>query len=1550
MEQPSSSSKVTVEYFDPHDVYKLLAPGLIPRLPLRNVNWVSHNGPIRSIPTLHIELVSADSPKPPDVTAPSPKPKPAEVASSRDDGFQTAPTAGRSGSVDHTPSTATSGPIPGMVGKERRHQIPGLRRTPYLKVLFVRCDDNETYKSTTKAEIREWIKKNTAVPQSKTAGHSEKHDAFEWLIVHVVIPNTVAATQPRTSAPKVSEGTSGSRWRGGSTPLLEKLRADFNGSSKDPVERVCQIRIGINDVPYEMFPRVVPAVPSGYHETAQDSEEAWANLVGRFKELILLGFDTRVSQYEDDIRERDGQRALPGWNFCTFFILKEGLARGFESVGLVEDALVGYDELSVGLDAIIQEQAAGGSAEAHGGALLPFTDGLKSLAQKALEEATNGQMDFEEEPVDLQSEDKGLVDSFHTIPISSSKKPYRELILANNVSLFDFRCYIFARQISLLLRLGNAISTREELLAKLKEQQELVPRGVAPRTPMPKQTDESENLLHLAEICRRALEFVPSISTVARKDIITALTSSKLSGDSAAETELATDAAIPEIADNVVASFAFSVAQQILAQTSTKALPFTLGGSDGPEPKSSIPEPKTMMHPARNSSLLSHQAAQAQRPPPSPGIFPPSRPEETAPNSSFPKAGLEELAARRAELYSLSRNILEECGKKRGWTGGWSSVPVVGEPDMAQMEEVSLDDDESPAKEAVPEGVPDAGHSVKALMAGLSNKLLHTALSNRDDFYRLFEILTDKALVHYRVAEHEHSTMANMADLAVLKFHLGEFSEASDYFDRTIPFFGVTGWSLLELSMLLMYAKCLKELRQLDDYVNKALRLLLTKGAVAERDRVRQKSLFRLGQRSGTEYPDKSALAGYFTDLLTVASTLEKPVRIPLINFFSDVDPQGPPVYDEGQDSFSLHLRLHSLLVDSFEASDFSVRIAQPAPGGTKEIWLKAKSPVTIKPGRNVVRLQSTTLIVGNYEVDQIRIASGNVFLNHDRQHAQPYAEGLGVLKNPRVTLYQRASCLDARLLPTREVRLDMNNSLDLEITSGWNDIKTCEVRIRSATGGLRLLMAEATVPGSIQPTKRTEGGVFTFGAIPANTSVRIRFPFSLDNELVEVTVKSEVSYTTDHGDHLFSNTSSVPITLALGVNVQDVFKHKALFSRFSVSTASASPLRLFRSELLGSDMFESHFGRPPSHPIMVFPKQPASLLYKIKRKPGSKVNPKKKSTLRLKIHYSVLQDEIEALVSQSLQTGLDAAGLHEYSKLVISRVVSHLPAGLSPYDLEKAALLGEFSTAFLSTTPWEKQFPGLGPLTASEPAGTSPAARIADFITSWIKQHPKHPLPPPDPANIQPTTIVIPVDVPPVTIVHTADIQFQRPLHPAADGGNGYAFTNELLPATLHLKWTRIWDTSVADADDDDDDGIEFGYEITAPSDTWLLGGRRKGHFVIPGRGSGAGLTSTPGTEADIPLLLVPLREGWLPFPNVEIREVRNGHGENGDGAGAGSGLHRHCETDYRNLGEAVHVVPDRAKVTLSLDASGPGGGPLVLESERGVDGGGGEGGRVIV
>ena len=826
------------------------------------------------------------------------------------------------------------------------------------------------------------MKANTPSSGSKKTNTAENHDAHEWLIIHVVIPNTVAATQPRKSdSGSGGEKPSTSRWRPGSSTLLEKFRSDFNSSSKGGVDRVAQLRIGVNDVPYDLLPRVVPAVPTGYTETEQDSENAWNDLVTKFRSLILSSFDLRVTQYEDDIKEKDGQRSLPGWNFCTFFILKEGLARGFESVGLVEDALVGYDELSVGLDMIVQEQATDQSRSSTS-ALLNYTEDLKKIAVRAKAAIAGEDVQDEDEVVDMQSaQDAGAdnKDSFEDIPISAVKKPYRDLILANNVSVFDFRCYVFARQLALLLRLGNAWSTREELLAKLKEQQESIMPGVAPRAPPPKHKDDDrEDLTMLSEVCRRTLEFIPTVSQVMRNDINFALREMNQMGEGEGEAtedaaaEIMDDPVAVEVVDNMVSSFAFSIAQQILAQTSTKSLPIptsSLTTPDSPEPKAAIPEPKTMMHPARNSSLrINTSGTGVGRPLPSPNVFPTGR-RSSQEVRSFLKAGLEDLAARRAELYALSRNVLEECGKKRGWSDGWSDVPVVSEATMVDMVDIDLGDDgDGEDTKKIDPAPQDAVISV----AGIDSALFRTALANQDDFYRLYETLTEKALRHYTISERHHSVQTCMADIAVLKYHLGDYGAAASYFWRTTPFFGESGWGLLELSMLIMYSRCLKELQKNDEYVKVMLKLL-SKAALAEKDRQGARSSFRIGGEQVVDYPDSDAIQGFMSELLAVTKAQKNEVRMPLSGFFSRVAIDGPPEYYDGRDTASISLRLDSLLADSFDIEKSRVRISNTGSGSQKEIWFESLDTVTMSRGKNKLKLSSNVSLRGLHTLHRLR-------------------------------------------------------------------------------------------------------------------------------------------------------------------------------------------------------------------------------------------------------------------------------------------------------------------------------------------------------------------------------------------------------------------------------------------------------------------------------------------------------------------------------------------------------------------------------------------------
>jgi trafficking protein particle complex subunit 10 len=561
---------------------------------------------------------------------------------------------------------------------------------------------------------------------------------------------------------------------------------------------------------------------------------------------------------------------------------------------------------------------------------------------------------------------------------------------------------------------------------------------------------------------------------------------------------------------------------------------------------------------------------------------------------------------------------------------------------------------------------------------------------------------------------------------------------------------------------------------------------------------------------------------------------------------------------------------------------------------------------------------------------------ASNIHLYHDRDVNQPTNRPDDLLRAPRITIYHRSHTLDVQLTASKHIQLDKNNTVDIDLNSGWNDLISAEVRIKAATGGLRLVTAEAKcVNESLDFSKPPEAGLFSFGRIPSQTNVKIRFPYTVETEVLHVTIRIEVSYKTEHGSFMFSRTPSVPISLALGVNVQDVFKHKALLSRFTVSTASPSPLRLFRSELVGSDIFESKFGLPPGKPALIFPRQPSSLLYKITRKKGLKLTAKTQRTMYLKLHYSIVQNEIAEAFDAAITDALKNTPLHMYSRLLVDSLIAHIEKDLSALELERAAVLGAVSTAFLCHINWTPHLGGLG----KGVDGKDLCSALASFVKMWQSQNQSLELPQTVPS--EPKSILIPVDIPSIGIVHTANISLEdRAITESPYPG---ALTmNQLVPATLHLKWTRIWDTGTPLQEMAD---LEFSYEVTSPGDAWLIGGRRKGHFVIPAPSSTSDneLSSTDETEADIPLLLMPQRDGWITYPNVDIGEVRGGGLASQGGSLAGSGgvtpveadVLQHCETDLCNLGETIRVVTDRNQVTLSLDASGPGGGPLVLAVE---------------
>jgi trafficking protein particle complex subunit 10 len=537
-------------------------------------------------------------------------------------------------------------------------------------------------------------------------------------------------------------------------------------------------------------------------------------------------------------------------------------------------------------------------------------------------------------------------------------------------------------------------------------------------------------------------------------------------------------------------------------------------------------------------------------------------------------------------------------------------------------------------------------------------------------------------------------------------------------------------------------------------------------------------------------------------------------------------------------------------------------------------------------------------------------------------------------------------------LSAAKDTILNKNNGLDLTLNTGWNDLADCEVSVKPATGGLRLLTTEAVVveesSNGAEFAKPPGSGVFFFGTLEPQQALTVRLPFSLEQDLPLVSLKVEVTYKTNAGDtYYLAKFVSAPVALAVGVNVQDIFKHNALFSRFSVSSASSSPLRIFETELFEAELFESSSNTSPSGSLLVFAKQSANFLYKIKRKPGVDKSTKRVSkVMRLKLHFSQLHAEIEELFSVAVTKLLrQSPSLAPFARTVRAIVVDHVRNGLDALDLERAALLGVVATAFLSKIQWAVNLKGLAVLPDT---GEDAGAAIAALMNDWQTNNPRVSIP--TTPIIGQSSIIIPVEIPSIPVVHTADIRLDPSVTSPFSANQSNESTpiisvNQVLQATLHLKWTRLWDTTPPRKDDDYQ---EFSYEVTAPPENWILGGRRKGHFVIPrsslnnikDEDTWLPISSTPETEASIPLMLIPQREGWLPYPSVDIRVVPV------DGEPQQQQTHpQGLEIDWKNSGETVRVVGGRASVTVSLDASGPGGGPLLLSVDRVI----GEGARII-
>ncbi|KAH9063497.1 trafficking protein particle complex subunit 10 [Lactarius vividus] len=250
------------------------------------------------------------------------------------------------------------------VRDEHTSQVPySLLERPLVNIYAVTCEDSDAYKATAKKQIKDW---QTSLNHRKSQ---------EWIIIHILRSDT---RNPSSNFFQMKGN------------VLDKIRADFNTDKRD---RCVQLAWPV----------------------AKDNPAAWAELLSKVKDGILSAFDTAISSRDEEVMRSEGQQSMPGWNFCTFFILKESLAASFEGMNLFEDALRCHDELELSFAHVLREK----NLSWFGTLIIPAAkdDSLPLL--------------------------------------SVTKKPYRDLIVANTISVFDLRIYILSNQCALLGKMGK---------------------------------------------------------------------------------------------------------------------------------------------------------------------------------------------------------------------------------------------------------------------------------------------------------------------------------------------------------------------------------------------------------------------------------------------------------------------------------------------------------------------------------------------------------------------------------------------------------------------------------------------------------------------------------------------------------------------------------------------------------------------------------------------------------------------------------------------------------------------------------------------------------------------------------------------------------------------------------------------------------------------------------------------------------------------------------------------------------------------------------------
>ena len=321
-----------------------------------------------------------------------------------------------------------------------------------------------------------------------------------------------------------------------------------------------------------------------------------------------------------------------------------------------------------------------------------------------------------------------------------------------------------------------------------------------------------------------------------------------------------------------------------------------------------------------------------------------------------------------------------------------------------------------------------------------------------------------------------------------------------------------------------------------------------------------------------------------------------------------------------------------------------------------------------------------------------------------------------------KILVWSNPQNLSLDVSANTNIDLSKPKAFIVKITNGLLSVSAGTLILRPASSGLRLHTSEPEViGGDIDTADTTQPGSIQFGKIASEADARIQIPFNLDTEMSHIIIKAEFKYTTDNGDFIFASDFTIHTGLNITVNVQDTFKHDALFSRFTVASATQMPVHILNTSIQDSDDFEAYTAPTKKAGVTAYAGQAYSLIGKMSPKgENQRSGPTKPESRRLllDIEYLCVDEAVVSMFETSLSGALKAAKLSVYSNILCQHFRSRSYRVLTAHEIEASSLVQECNMVGYEDYEWDQVMALLPPVEAKP---------IEQCLREWHSVSPVH-------------------------------------------------------------------------------------------------------------------------------------------------------------------------------------------------------------------------------